>query len=215
MRAELVAIYAVLLHPNNTSKDCTIATDSNAAMQAIHKQIHNPNGNISNTHEELLKAIATSLLQRVHQGLDTTIIKVKSHIGIEGNELVDKLANDARDPQACTVTCSVGNLAHQGEHWPVLITLSKEEERIERTAGNLKQALKVHIASRHAKGLTNQGLYPKLWNDIQHELHKISHTCWKAPHKAIRDVIRARFGGLYNQKLACRYRHAHDDSCPL
>ena len=39
MRAELVAIYAVLLHPNNTSKKRTIATDSKAAMQAIHKQI--------------------------------------------------------------------------------------------------------------------------------------------------------------------------------
>ena len=43
----------------------------------------------------------------------------------------------------------------------MLITPSKEEENqtVDRTAGNLKQALKVHIASRHAKGLTNQGLY--------------------------------------------------------
>ena len=128
MRAELVGIYAVLLHTNNTSKNCTIATDSKAAMQAIDKQTHNPIGNKSNTHEVLLKAIAASLLQRAHQGLDTTIIKVRSHIGIEGNEIVDKLANDVRDPQACTITCSVGNLAHQGEHWPVLITPSKEEE---------------------------------------------------------------------------------------
>ena len=92
-------------------------------MQAIHEQIHNPIGNKFKTHVVLLKAIAASLLQRVHQGLDTTIINVKSHIGIEGNELVDKMANDARDPQACTMTCSDGSLAHQGEHWPVLITL--------------------------------------------------------------------------------------------
>ena len=99
----------------------------------------------------------------------------------------------------------------------MLITPAKEEVNriVERTAGNLKQALKVHIASRHAKGLTKQGLYLKLWNDIQHELHKFSHTFWKAPHKIIRNVIRARFGGLYTQKLGCRYRHAHDDSCPL
>ena len=217
MRAELVAIYAVLQHPNNTSKKCTIATDSKAAMQAIHKQIHNPIGNKSNTHEVLFKAIAASLLQRAHQGLETTIIKVSSHIGIGGNQIVDKLANDARDPQAFTITCSVGNLAHQGEHWPLLITPSKEQENqtVDRTAGNLKQALKVHIASRHAKGLTNQGSYLELWNDIQHELHKSSQTFWKAPHKVIRNVIRARFGGLYNQKSACRFRHAHDDSCPL
>ena len=101
---------------------------------------------------------------------------------------------------------TVGNLAHQGEHWPVLITPSNsdKDQTVERTVGNLKKALKVHIASRHAKGLTYQGLYLKLWNDIQHELHKSSHTYWKAPHKVIRNVIRARFGGLYNQKLACR-----------
>ena len=124
-------------------------------MQAIYKHIHNPLGNKSNTHEVLLKAIATSLLQRAHQGLDTTIIKVKSHIGIEGNEIVDRLANDPRDPQACTISYSVGNLAHQGEHWPVLITPSRndKDQSVELTAGNLKQALKVHIASRHAKRL--------------------------------------------------------------
>ena len=187
-------------------------------MQAIHKQIHNQIGNRSNTHEVLVKAIAASLLQRVHQGLDTTIVKVKSHTSIKGSELVDKLANDARDPQACTITCSVGNPAHQGEHWPVLITPSKEEESqtVERTAGDLKQALKVHIASRHAKGLTNQGLYLTLWNDIQHELHKVSLTIWKAPHKVIRNVVQAWVGGKHDQKLACRYGHAHDDDlCPV
>ena len=160
MRAELVAIYAVLLHPSNTNKKCTIPTDSKAAMQAIYKQIQNPLGNKSNTHEVLFKAIAASLLQRAHQGLNTTIVKVKYthtyHIGIEGNEIVDRLANNARDPQACTISCSVSNLAHQAEHWPVLTTPSEndKDQSVERAAGNLKQALKVHIASRHAKGLT-------------------------------------------------------------
>ena len=72
----------------------------------------------------------------------------------------------------------------------MLITPSKndKDQSVERTAGNLKQALKVHMASRHAKGLTNQGLYLKLCNEIQHELHKFSHTYWKAPHKVIRKL---------------------------
>ena len=64
MRAELVAIYAGLLHSSNATKECTIATDSRAAMQAIHKQIHCPLGNQTNTHVVLLRAIATILLWR-------------------------------------------------------------------------------------------------------------------------------------------------------
>ena len=91
---------------------------------------------------------------------------VKTHIGIEGNEIVDQLASDAQDPQACTILYSAGYLAHHGEHWPVLATLSKDgkDQTVERTACDLKQALKVRIAARHAKGLTYQGLYLTLWN---------------------------------------------------
>ena len=59
---------------------------SKAAMQAIHKQIHCPLGNQTNTHVVLIKAIATILLERAQQGVSTSIIKVKSHIGIAGRD---------------------------------------------------------------------------------------------------------------------------------
>ena len=55
--------------------------------------------------------------------------------------MADKLANEARNPQACEVSDQVGSLAHQGEHWPVLIIASKgnKSQPAERMAGNLKQ----------------------------------------------------------------------------
>ena len=88
-----------------------------------------------------------------------------------------------------------------------------------RAAGDLKQAPNVHIAYRHAKGLTNRACTSDCGMILSMSC-TISDTYWRAPHKitldhSTRNVIRARFGGLYNQKLACRYRHAHDDSCPL
>ena len=92
-RAELVAVYAVVCHVQADAEDCIIATDSKASMQAIHKHILNPMGNQLNTHKTLLDAIAAELRLRALRGLHTSIIKVKSHIGIMGNEMADKLAN--------------------------------------------------------------------------------------------------------------------------
>ena len=67
-------------------------------------------------------------------------------------------------PQPFTILYSAGYLALHGEHWPVLITPSKEgeDQTVERTAGDLKQALKVHFAARYARWLTHQGLYLNL-----------------------------------------------------
>ena len=216
MRAELIAVYAVLHHASTSSAKCTIATDSKAAMHAIYKQIHNPRGNQYNTHRELLRAIALALLHRAQTGLSTDIIKVKSHIGIEGNEAADRLANAARDPSACDVSYDIGNLCTP-RRAPMLIAHPQKDKRQpeDRMASNLQASLKNHIACRYYQGLTNQGLYLNLWSKIQADVHKTSHAYWTAPHKVIKNIIRARFGGLYSQKLACRYGHAHDDLCPL
>ena len=119
-RAELVAISAGLCHVQADAGDCIIATESKASMQAIHKHIHNPVGNQLNTHKTLLDAIAAELRLRALRGLHTSIIKVRCHTGIAGNEMADKLANEARDAAACQLTYDIGNQAHQGKHWPAL-----------------------------------------------------------------------------------------------
>ena len=82
-------------------------------------------------------------------------------------------------------------------------------------AGNLHAALKSHISGHHAKGLTNNTLYVRLWEGIPGDLHKSSHSFWSArsaPQKTLHNVLLARFGGLYNQKLAYRYENVHRTS---
>ena len=82
-------------------------------------------------------------------------------------------------------------------------------------AGNLHAALKAHIISHHAKGLKKNTLYVRLWEGIQEDLHKSSHSFWSAPQKTLRNVLLAHFGGLYSQKLAHRYGRAQDINCPF
>ena len=68
MRAELFAIYVVLLHPNNISKKCTIVQTIRLPCKPFISKFTTQLATKSNTHEVLLKAIAASLLQRAHQG---------------------------------------------------------------------------------------------------------------------------------------------------
>ena len=79
----------MLYHLSTSHSDCIIATDSKASRQVIHKQIHNPSGNQLSTHKDLLEALTAMLHARAAAGLHTTLLKVKSHIGIDGNEAAD------------------------------------------------------------------------------------------------------------------------------
>ena len=145
------------------------------------------------------------------------VLKVKPHIGIDGSEAADKLANEARDPQLCCLTFGNGNQAHYGEHWPGLITPASTPEAVprERVAGNLSAALKQHIAGMHARGLTNKSDYLGYWDDVRDKMHKSSHSFWSAPFKVVRNILLAHYGCLYNQKLALRYGRAKTNLCLL
>ena len=131
--------------------------------------------------------------------------------------MADELANEARDVAACELMYDIGNQAHQGKHWPVLRarTAAPDQSNRHQVAGNLHAALKAYINSHHAKGLTNNTLYVRLWEGIRGDLHKSSHSFWSAPQKILRNVLLARFVGLYSQKVAHRYGRAQDINCPF
>ena len=58
------------------------------------------------------------LAQKAKEGVHVQLLKVKSHIGIEGNAKADKPAHDACRTHCCTDTASEGNEIGEDICWP-------------------------------------------------------------------------------------------------
>jgi ribonuclease HI len=85
-RAELVA----LLHAIKFGAT-DIATDSLCSIHQIRKQMHRPQDMTDHKHASLLHAI---IKQIVESPAPIQVWKVKSHIGIVGNEIADEIAKE-------------------------------------------------------------------------------------------------------------------------
>ena len=87
-RAELVAILAALQQME--TQGCTLATDSLASMFMINNALRSFSSTSESPHSELLNVIAQVMLSTAKLGLKTSLLKVKSHIGVQGNEMADQ-----------------------------------------------------------------------------------------------------------------------------
>jgi len=106
MRAELAAIYAALLHilqRRPSVKAASIFTDSLASIYLIQRVLRAPSTLLENKHFPLLRRIRLLLLTGARSGVLVHFQKVKSHIGISGNEAADVGAALAlaADPRTC------------------------------------------------------------------------------------------------------------------
>ena len=95
-RAELVAILVALRTCRPDQDEC-IATDSKCSMQKTARHLREPASTMNDCHRPLVHEICKLVLQRARAGVRTDIVKVKSHIGIHGTEITDKLANEAAE----------------------------------------------------------------------------------------------------------------------
>ena len=157
----------------------TIVTDSLACMYIIGNALQEPRRclelphlslNQSDSHTKIIGGHASAL----RSGLNTTFVMVKSHIGVEGNEIANKLANVARDPAVCQLLIYDGNHAFEHRKWPCtmksVLDADGVEQRTWRTAANLLSSIKHHVAGKFAKGLTPHGQCYSFWQAMMRGL---------------------------------------------
>jgi ribonuclease HI len=224
-RAELVAIMVALAtHPDDA--DLTIYTDSLGSLQNIRKQIDHPSRLRECKHQKLLEDIVARLGARAMGGSQTHLYKVRSHTGIKGNDAADRLAKEAAlHPSTTQHHITVGENGYQHLRWP---QVNKAGTDTQQAAANLTNGVKHHLPPHTLRGPTRKaGVYTTLWDaqlptlqgDQSSKFWQDSTLTWQQKI----NLLRARWGHLWNRKLAYRYRRPYtgetrpacNDKCPL
>ena len=120
-RVELAAILVALRKCRNSHNEIIahVCTDSKCSMDKIAKNIKNPMLTTNDCDEPMVQEIVTLLVARATAGLHTTLMKVKSHIGMKGNEKAAFLANKAATEGAPDIDVSNELLENfEGKYWP-------------------------------------------------------------------------------------------------
>ena len=213
-RAELAAINAALTSDSgDETSPLHIFTDSQASMQLIKKARDFPRLLSESKHAPLLFNIVNRLGRMVMPNKRPICFhKVKSHIGIRGNERADFAAKEAADGKQCHYIETSDNEPYNKIHWLAVG---------DRMVNNLTAAVKRAVSDSTAVGYTNtSAVYAAQWLQAERDskttdnptaLHgKASNRMWTAADisfATIRQVLNYRYGQLYNNKLALRYGH--------
>jgi len=234
-RAELVALLIALKHcrPGVTESR---ATDWKCSVQKIGIHLRSPSSTVDDCHRPLLEAIGHELMQRAQAGDETILLKVKSHIGIHGNEMADKLANEAAD-ECCMGRHFDYDLSNdytqslRDKYWlqqTIQVQTAEGPAETRACISDLDDSLRKALHDKHKLGQSNQkSLYFQLWDKVQpFRVKPHSDALWTMPsipesHK--RNIFKHRTGQTWNENMAFQ-RHvpympgqsiAMDTCCPL
>ena len=238
-RAELAAILVALRHCQG-DRDEIIATDSKCSMDKVVKHIRNPTLTENDCHQPMLQAIVQLLVGRAKADLKTTLMKVKSHTGIKGNEMADQLANTAADHAATDQPVEQYDMDVSHEHiedfedkyWPSHKVAECKSNREANTryqkVRDLKDSLKFVIHRKLRLGQRNQeSVYFTARKEVyQHIDPEYSNAFWNVPGitiAMITSILKTKQGNTWNKKLAKQrnmpYKKgqplATDGRCPL
>ncbi|KAJ9516332.1 hypothetical protein QJQ45_001063 [Haematococcus lacustris] len=208
-RAELTAIHAAL-----EAGAKRIATDSLCSLYQIRRALANPMSLITHRHNDILTAIATLIIDSpatIH------FYKVRAHSGIIGNEGADALAKYAAlHPELANTPAYSPTTRNETKNW-----LSNETDgESPAPLPDCRQSVRAHMHRKHKLGLANQdSIYYQMTQEITKAAAKgagerVMIDTNISTH-AQRTALLYRTGGLYNQKLAMRWKRATDDRCPL
>ena len=167
-------------------------------------------------------------MQRARLGLQSSIVKVKSHIGIQGNTIADAVAGEA--------TASV-DIDLSGEHtepyndmaWLRRIEKDREGNECDgQFLRNLNDSLLEALHHKHRLGQSNQDAkYVQYWRNVQqHVLADISNGHWDETaitDPAKQNTNKYKWGQLWHMGRAWLYKApymkgqdvATNCNCPL
>ena len=135
----------------------------------------------------LISEIVGCMIDRARLGLSTTIVKVKSRLGIEGNEQADELARQAAiEPHADDRLVSIGG-AFDALNWPAVMLDDVESNSGQQPPraphgklfllSNLNGALKDAARPRFQPRLTNDTQYVQIWKNAREDLDLTTNLC--------------------------------------
>ena len=207
-RAEPVGIFKAL-QVDHSGPNLMICTDSLASMFLIDKHMRCPSLHKECKHEELLSLIVEELAKKAREGVHVQLLKVKSHIGIEGNVKADALAHEACKPACCNDVASEGVEIREDIFWPhfngkkihnasggpaaiVMDVLggeqpSQADPNRKDAAGqfqvnDLRKGLKKILKAGCSRGFSNKTIYVLAWMAARpHIQGEISNHFWASP----------------------------------
>ncbi|KAJ9528306.1 hypothetical protein QJQ45_014278 [Haematococcus lacustris] len=190
-KAELTAIHAAI-----TAGVKRIATDSLCSIYQIRRALANPMSLITHRHNDILTAIATLIIDSP----DTIhFYKVRAHSGIIGNEGADALAKHAAlHPELANTPAYRPTTRKEPNTW-----LNNEADGVTHSLGLANQDSIYYQMSQEITKAAAKGAGERVMTDTNISI------------PAQRTALLCRTGGLYNQKLAMRWKRATDDRCPL